>query len=72
MTDTPTPASISAYTTSLATSGVALGLNVNEMIAISGLALAVATFVVNLIYKHLHYKLAAKKESMNGSQVVSG
>jgi hypothetical protein len=47
-----------AYASSLGTA--AFGLTVNELVAIGGLLLALATFALNWRYKHLHYKLAAK------------
>ncbi|WP_142847090.1 HP1 family phage holin [Telmatospirillum sp. J64-1] len=51
---TPT---ITAYATSLGTAAGAASLTVNEWVAICGLGLAVATFAVNAVYKHLHYRL---------------
>lgn len=38
---------------------VAVGtLTANEVAAFAGVFIAFATFVVNIVYKHLHYKLA--------------
>jgi hypothetical protein len=56
---------VSAYVSSLGLS--ALSLNLNELVALGGLALAAATFLINWRYKHLHYRLAAKtrKEAVN-------
>lgn len=41
----------------------AVSLNVNEAVALAGLVLALATFLINWRYKHLHYKLVQKKET---------
>jgi hypothetical protein len=35
------------------------GLAMNELVAIIGLTLAIATFVVNWFYKHKHLQLAS-------------
>lgn len=57
---------LSDNTTTAAAYGASLGtaagasLTVNELAAVIGIALAVVTFVVNLVYKHLNYRL--KKE----------
>ena len=47
------------YTTALSTS--IYGFAVNEWLMIAGLFFTAATFVVNSIYKHLHYKMAQRK-----------
>lgn len=48
--------STAAYVASGGT--VAVGtLTANEIAALAGVFLAFATFVVNVVYKHLHYRL---------------
>lgn len=46
---------VAAYTMAIGTA--AGGLTVNELVALGGLGLAIATFILNAVYKHLHYKL---------------
>lgn len=48
-----------AYASSFGIS--ALSITVNEFVAVAGLVLAFATFVVNWRYRHLHYRLAARE-----------
>ena len=38
------------------------GLAINDWVAIVGIALGVATFVVNLIYKHKHLELERRRD----------
>lgn len=38
------------------------GLSLNEWLAISGIILGFATFIINWLYKHRHYKLATEKD----------
>lgn len=45
-----------SYTTSTLVT-VLGGISLNEFAAITGAVLALATFLVNWRYKHLHYKL---------------
>lgn len=48
----------SSATSYLASLVVGIGsLSVNEVVAVAGLGLAVATFAVNVVYKHLDYKM---------------
>ena len=52
------------FSTTSYLSGLAVGawsLSFNELIALAGLCIALGTFAVNLIYKHLHYRLAKKR-----------
>lgn len=60
---------ITAYASSLGLSAVSL--TVNELVALGGLVLAILTFVVNLVYKHLHYRLAAAKANAAVPEEVS-
>jgi hypothetical protein len=55
-----------AYGASLGTT--ALSFNVNEIVAIGGLALAVITCAINWYYKHRHYQLALRKAKDHGSE----
>ena len=48
------------YTTALSTT--AYGFASSEWLMLAGLFFTAATFAVNSIYKHLHYKLAQKRE----------
>lgn len=57
MFDRPTNPTTVSYASSLGT--VLFSLNVNELVALGGLLLAVLTFLINWRYKHLHYRLAA-------------
>ncbi len=50
----PTSSTLS-YLTGLSVS--AFSISFNEMIALAGLAIAAATFLINWRYKHLHYLL---------------
>ncbi|MGY0794305.1 HP1 family phage holin [Azospirillum argentinense] len=59
MFDRPTNPTTLSYASSLGT--VVFSLNVNELVALGGLVLALLTFVINWRYKHLHYRLAATK-----------
>ena len=54
-----------AYGTSAATT--ICGLTVNEAVALAGLLLAIGTFAVNWIYKHLNYRLAVKRAKTESS-----
>lgn len=48
----------SSATSYVASLVVGLGsMSVNEVVAVAGLGLALATFVTNVIYKHLEYKM---------------
>jgi hypothetical protein len=49
-------ASKTSYSASAITTVVG-GFNLNEVVALVGIALAVGTFLVNWRYKHLHYKI---------------
>lgn len=48
-----------AYTTSIAASGA--GLTLNEWVAVGGLFLAFLTFLVNAVFRYLHYRLEQRK-----------
>ncbi len=37
------------------------GYTVNEWLAVTGIILGIATFIVNWVYKHKHYKLEARR-----------
>lgn len=54
-----TTSTVAAYASSLSVAGAAI--TVNEAVALGGLGLAAATFIVNVVYKHLHYRLAVAK-----------
>ncbi len=45
-----------SYATSAGTTAIGVW-TVNEWAAIGGLFLAAATFIVNLVYRHLHHKM---------------
>ncbi len=49
--------------TAYATAGFAtvFGFTVNEFVAFAGIAIALATFLGNLVFKYLHYKLEKGK-----------
>ena len=51
---------------SYVTAGTAtvVGFTFNEWLTLGGLFFVAATFVVNSIYKHLHYKLAKKDSNV--------
>lgn len=36
------------------------GYSINELVALAGIAIALLTFLVNLVFKYLHYRLAEK------------
>ena len=59
----PTSSTLS-YLTGLSVS--AFSFSFNELIALLGLAIAAATFLINWRYKHLHYVL--EKETRDGSE----
>lgn len=48
-------ASAAAYVTSAGAFGA--GMTLNEAVAVTGLVLAVLTFLVNVTFKYLHYRL---------------
>jgi len=54
-------ATTTAYITGGSTAAAGM-LTLNEWALIIGIVTALGTFTVNLIYKHLHYKLAKKDE----------
>jgi len=56
ITDTVTPLTYgaSAFT-------IVAGLTINEWVAVSGLVLGMATFWVNLYYKHIQHKSMMKR-----------
>ncbi|MCZ4281712.1 HP1 family phage holin [Kiloniella laminariae] len=51
-------------TTAYIASGVAtiFGLTVNEFVAFAGVTIALLTFMTNLIFKYLHYRLEKEKQ----------
>ena len=62
------PETAASYTASI-NLGV-WGLTVNEWVALIGVGLAVATFVVNSIYKHLNYKLNKRREKRANDEQI--
>lgn len=61
---------VASYTTS----GVITiwgGLAINEWLAITGIVLGIGTFIVNMVYKHLHYKLD-KNRKISEATIVTG
>ena len=60
-------ATSASYTLSAGT--VIAGLTINEVAAIGGLVLAIATFAINWIYRHRHYQLAKSQSDNGGSSV---
>ncbi|WP_299379619.1 HP1 family phage holin [uncultured Kiloniella sp.] len=52
-----------ATTASYASAGIVsiFGFSVNEFVALAGILLGIATWLTNLIYRHLHYKLEKGK-----------
>ena len=57
-------ASTLSYTTGLTVAGFSFSFN--ELIAVAGLVIAAATFVINWRYKHLRYRL--EKEALHAAE----
>lgn len=49
-------------------SAVFFGLTANEFAAIGGLIVAIIGLVVNILYKHKHYKLAKRRQAEPGRE----
>lgn len=58
---------VTAYVSSLGLAG--MSLNLNELVALGGLVLAAATFLINWRYRHLHYRLAAAQTQKDVADV---
>jgi hypothetical protein len=57
---------ITAYAAS--GSGFLVGLSTNEKLAMLSAVVAIGTFIVNWIYKHLHYRLALKAANLKAER----
>ncbi|AXO13780.1 holin [Thalassospira indica] len=44
--------------------GFLTGMTTNEKVAVASVVIALGTFVLNWIYKHMHYRLAQKAANL--------
>lgn len=44
--------------------GFLAGLTTNEKVAVASVGIAIGTFFLNWVYKHMHYRLAQKEAKL--------